>query len=295
MAGRGERDGRRGAKGNNQSMLVQPPRRSNHPHEPSFPSHTPQSLPVALRQIRRVDSRWLFAPALICATFLGPARVDARVLLPSNHRGEGPEIHRPLLHRSVVCRCTDAGMMARSTCVSLEVFLLVETRVSNFAARLSRTPRPPTFTELHGGQPHNEKVIPADELGRRDADLANTPQVHQVIYTSRGVSTSGTEVSPSKDRNRPSHHATCTSTTRMMAIYTTSNSAGILQHINNGPQRYPADLGHVKIANHVIQYIRSSLDGVCSRVQRYSMSHGTKMTKGDTDEPILTSLEVEHE
>lgn len=99
-------------------------------------------------------------------------------------------------------------------------------------------------------------MIPVDELGRRDADLANTPQVHQVIYTSRGGSTSGTEVSPSKDRNRPGHHATCTSTTKMMAIYTASNSAGFLQYINDGSQRHPADLVHVRFADCVLQDIR---------------------------------------
>lgn len=34
------------------------------------------------------------------------------------------------------------------------------------------------------------------------------------------------------------------------------NSTGILQHNDIGPQWHPTDVGHIKVASHVMQYIR---------------------------------------
>jgi hypothetical protein len=38
------------------------------------------------------------------------------------------------------------------------------------------------------------------------------------------------------------------------------NTTGILQHNDNGPGYHPTDVGHIKIASHLIQYITMKFD-----------------------------------
>lgn len=40
------------------------------------------------------------------------------------------------------------------------------------------------------------------------------------------------------------------------------NTTGILQHNDIGPQYHPTDVGHVKLASHLIQYIKLKFDWV---------------------------------
>ncbi len=40
------------------------------------------------------------------------------------------------------------------------------------------------------------------------------------------------------------------------------NTTGLLQHNDIGPQYHPTDAGHIKIASHLIQYIKLKFDWV---------------------------------
>lgn len=144
MEGRGECDGGRGAKGDDRSVLVQPPQISNHPHEPSI-HHTHHNHFHSPKTVSSALIRGHCLPLHMSAQHPSVQRVESNGCACHQTVFEG-EFGNPPPLASIGTSMPDAASVwshrhdGASTCTPLDIFLFADdqTRVLSFAARLSR-------------------------------------------------------------------------------------------------------------------------------------------------------------